>query len=127
MIEDIGNIITGAVPGSNEAKLLQTDTGIIWPLSHEWTVQSRWYYDIENQFTVEAFGGIQYESCCWALQAGARRYLIGSNEVITDRQYDSQLFFQFIFKGLAGIGSSPVSLLVDTIPGYNDKFSGGNF
>lgn len=125
--DESGNIITGAEPGTNEAKLLQTDTGVIVPLDHQWTMQGRWYYDIENQFTVEAFGGIEYESCCWALRAGARRYLVGSNEVITERQYDSQLFFQFIFKGLAGIGRSPVSLLVDTIPGYNDKFSGSNF
>ncbi len=125
--DESGNIITGAEPGTSEANLLQTDTGIIWPLDPNWSVQSRWYYDIQNQFTVEAFGGLAYESCCWGVQAGARRYLIGSNEVITERQYDSQVFFQFIFKGLAGIGSSPASLLVDTVPGYNDKFSGGNF
>jgi LPS-assembly protein len=127
MYDQSGNIITGAEPGSSEAELLQTDTGIVWPINREWSVQSRWYYDIPNQFTVEIFGGLQYESCCWAVQAGARRYLEGSNEVITERQYDSQLFFQFIFKGLAGFGSSPASLLVDTIPGYNDKFSGANF
>ncbi|MGA2654587.1 MAG: LPS assembly protein LptD [Gammaproteobacteria bacterium] len=125
--DESGNIVTGAEPGTSEAELLQTDIGIIWPINQQWSAQSRWYYDIENDFTVEIYGGLQYESCCWAIQAGARRYLEGSNEVITDRQYDYQLFFQFIFKGLAGIGTSPVSLLVDTIPGYNDKFSGANF
>ncbi|MFA6036896.1 MAG: LPS assembly protein LptD [Legionellales bacterium] len=125
--DESGNVVTGAEPGSSEAELLQTDTGIVVPINPQWSLQSRWYYDIQNQFTVEIFGGIEYESCCWAVQAGARRYLEGSNEVITERQYDSQLFFQFIFKGLAGIGSSPANLLVETIPGYNDKFSGGNW
>jgi LPS-assembly protein len=117
-----GNIITGAEPGSDEAKLLQTDTGVIIPLDQHLTLQSRWYYDIQNQFTVEIYGGIEYESCCWAVRAGARRYLEGSNAEIS-RQYDSQLFLQFIFKGLAGVGTNPSSLLVSSIPGYNDKFS----
>ncbi len=125
--DENGNDLTGPPPGTSEAQLLQTDTGIIWPLDPQWTVQGRWYYDIHNQFTVEAYGGLEYESCCWAIQAGARRYLLGSNEVITQRQYDYQLFLQFIFKGLAGVGVSPGSLLVDSIPGYNDKFNDGNF
>ncbi len=127
--DESGNNIgppVGPEPGTEDAKLLQTDTGVIWPINPNWSVLGRWYYDIQNQFTVEAFGGLEYESCCWGVRAGARRYLLGSNEVV-DRQYDSQLFLQFILKGLAGIGSSPVALLVDDIPGYNDRFEGGNF
>jgi LPS-assembly protein len=120
-----GNNITGAEPGTSEAALLQTDTGVVWPVNPNWSLLGRWYYDIQNQFTVESFGGVEYESCCWGIRAGARRYLVGSNEVITDRQYDSQLFLQFVLKGLAGVGSSPVGLLVDSIPGYNDRFEAG--
>lgn len=122
--DESGNIVTGAEPGTNEAKLLQSDIGAVVPLNAQWSLLGRWYYDIENDFTVEAFGGIEYESCCWGVRFGARRYLEGSNEFI-DRQYDSQLFLQFILKGLAGVGSNPVGLLVDGIPGYNDRFNAG--
>ena len=65
--------------------------------------------------TVEGFGGVEYESCCWAFRTVFRRYLSGTRTT-------NAIFFQLEFKGLAGVGRSTVDFLERSIPGYENDF-----
>ena len=50
-----------------------------------WNLLAGIEYDVTNRFSVESFGGVEYENCCWAVRVGTKRYLtINSNEMINN-------------------------------------------
>ncbi len=93
----------------------QTDLSMAWPIAQNWRFVGRWAYSLEQDKTVEAFGGVEYESCCWAFRTVIRRYLSGT-------QTTNGFFFQLEFKGLTGTGRSTVDFLERSIPGYENDF-----
>ena len=93
----------------------QTDMSMAWPIVRDWRFVGRWAYSLQQDKTVEAFGGIEYESCCWAFRTVIRRYLSGT-------QTSNAFFFQLEFKGLTGVGRSTVDFLERSIPGYENDF-----
>lgn len=93
----------------------QADASMAWPISGDWRFVGRWAYSLSQDKTVEAFGGLEYESCCWAFRTVIRRYLSGTE--LTDA-----FFLQIEFKGLTGIGRSTVDFLERSIPGYENDF-----
>lgn len=99
--------------------LEQTDVSWHWPLGVHWKMLGRWNYSLPNQTTLETFGGLEYESCCWAIRGIARRFL---NDVTSDN-YLNGFFLQLQLKGLGGIGSKRAdSFLEQSIPGYHNQF-----
>ena len=93
----------------------QTDLSMAWPMAKDWRFVGRWAYSLEQDKTVEGFGGVEYESCCWAFRTVFRRYLSGTRTT-------NAIFFQLEFKGLAGVGRSTVDFLERSIPGYENDF-----
>ena len=93
----------------------QTDMSMAWPIAQDWRFVGRWAYSLEQSATVETFGGVEYESCCWAFRSVIRRYLSGT-------QTTYAFFFQLELKGLTGTGSSTVDFLGRSIPGYQNEF-----
>jgi len=93
----------------------QTDMSVAWPIARDWRFVGRWAYSLEQDETLEAFGGVEYESCCWAFRTVVRRYLSGT-------QQTNAFFFQLEFKGLTGFGRSTVDFLERSIPGYENDF-----
>jgi LPS-assembly protein len=94
----------------------QTDVSFAWPVSRYWRAVGRWNFSLDNQRTVEAFSGFEYESCCWGLRVVGRRYLSSDNA-----EYTSGVFVQFVLKGLTSVGDAD-ALLGRSIPGYRDEF-----
>ncbi len=95
----------------------QTDISFKWPIKNNWSVVGRWNYAIPERRSLEIFGGVEYESCCWGVRAVARRFL--SN---IDGEFDTGVFLQMELKGLAGIGKKTVEFLKQQIPGYRSEF-----
>lgn len=93
----------------------QVDGSIAWPIARDWRFVGRWAYSLAQSTTVEAFGGIEFESCCWAFRTVIRRYLSGT-------QLTNGFFLQLEFKGLTGIGRATVDFLERSIPGYENDF-----
>ena len=93
----------------------QADTSMAWPIARDWRFVGRWAYSLQQDKTVEAFGGVEYESCCWAFRTVIRRYLSGT-------QMANSFFFQLEFKGLTGVGRGTVDFLERSIPGYENDF-----
>jgi LPS-assembly protein len=95
----------------------QTDISLAWPLATNWRLVARWNYALDAETTLEGFGGVEYESCCWALRTVLRRYVSGVGAQQTD-----SIFLQLEFKGLTGVGRSTVDFLERSIPGYENEF-----
>ncbi len=95
----------------------QSDISFRMPLDRQWSAVGRWNYAVPEGRSLELFGGVEYESCCWAFRAVARRFLTDANG-----EFDTGIFFQLELKGLAGIGKKTVNFLKEQIPGYRSGF-----
>lgn len=95
----------------------QSDISLRWPFRNNWSVVGRWNYAVPEGRSLELFGGIEYESCCWGVRAVARRFLTNING-----EFDTGIFLQMELKGLAGIGKKTVDFLKQQIPGYQSEF-----
>lgn len=90
------------------------DISAQWPLGGRWYGVGRVTRSLEEKRTTEALLGVEYVSrCgCWALRTAVHRFAINPNDV------NNALFFQLELTGLGGIGSSPMSLIRRSVPGY---------
>lgn len=115
----VRNVVRGVSIANNRnvTDIEQTDFSFLWPLTHQWNIIGRWNYALPEARTIDAFGGIEYESCCWAFRAVARRFL---TDVTGD--YNTGIFFQIELKGLAGVGQKTEDFLRENIPGYESEF-----
>ncbi|MDZ7668803.1 MAG: LPS assembly protein LptD [Gammaproteobacteria bacterium] len=105
----------------------QTDVSFNWPVSKHYSVVGRWNYDVVSGRTVEGFGGIEYNDCCWRIRVMARRFLdspTGRN--LDTAEADEGIFLQVVFKGLAGFGNKLESVLERGIRGYRAETANGN-
>lgn len=97
----------------NLTDIEQSDISFHWPLSQKWSMIGRWNYAIPEKRSLEIFGGVEYESCCWGFRAVARRFLTDINGT-----FDTGIFFQLELKGLSGLGRKTVDFLEQKVPGY---------
>ncbi|CAK0748746.1 LPS-assembly protein LptD [Gammaproteobacteria bacterium] len=93
--------------------LEQTDLSAVWPMGRQWRAVARWNYSIKDSQTLESFAGVRYDTCCWALQFVARRYVNLPGEAP-----QSDVMLQLELKGLANIGEKLDPLLTNSIFGY---------
>jgi LPS-assembly protein len=95
----------------------QTDISFRAPISNSISLLGRWNYSLENNRTLELVGGLEVDSCCWGLRLVGRRFIRN-----TEGDFDTGIFMQFEFKGLAGYGRGVGSFLRKSIPGYETYF-----
>ncbi|MEX2524165.1 MAG: LPS assembly protein LptD [Gammaproteobacteria bacterium] len=95
----------------------QTDVSFRWPINDQWSILGRWNYAIPEGRSLDLFGGIEYESCCWSTRFVARRFLANLNG-----DFQTGFFLQIQLKGLAGLGQQTVHFLRETIPGFRSHF-----
>jgi LPS-assembly protein len=66
----------------------------------------RWRYSRDDNRTLEALAGLEFQTCCWALRTAYRRYQFN-----TDQEYTTGIYLQLELKGLTRIGAGFESLL----------------
>lgn len=83
----------------------QIDVRARYPLTPELNLIGRFGYSFEDDTTLEVLGGIEYESCCWAIRASLRNY-------VNDRDQGKRtaFFVELHLKGLGSLGRGPYSL-----------------
>tara|TARA_Y100001970_G_scaffold208299_1_gene253830 strand:- start:7070 stop:9427 length:2358 start_codon:yes stop_codon:yes gene_type:complete len=117
------NALTGAFQRDPDSRIDQSDLSFMWPLNPQWSLIGRWQHDFDQDRTLEAFGGLEYDSCCWKLRV-INRYWVDYNEfesVATD-DANRGIFLQLVLKGLGSVSGNEVdSLLDDGIPGYRER------
>jgi LPS-assembly protein len=94
--------------------LEQADFSFLYPINPNWSVVGRYYHSILDDKPLEALAGVQWESCCLAVRALARRYL-------RNRTGDLNSSFQIEFelKGLGSAGQDTRRILRRAILGYD--------
>jgi LPS-assembly protein len=90
----------------------QTDISILWPLGESWHMVGRWYYSLQDNTTLEALGGLGYESCCWTVQ------LVGSSLIKDRDSRTNAIFLQVELKGLGRLVNTVDKALERGILGY---------
>lgn len=93
--------------------LEQADASVLIPLNPSWRLVGRWNYSMFDRRTLEAFAGIEHDSCCVAWRLLARRYVHN-----IDRDMSNALYFEVEFKGVGSIGQKTGDFLRRAILGY---------
>lgn len=83
-----------------ENLLEQTDAAVSLPLGSSWRVTGRSRYSLRDKATIDNLLGVEYSTCCWAIQTSYRRYIAN-----TRGDYDSGIYLQLNLKGLARLGN----------------------
>ena len=83
----------------------QVDARFRYPIGESVQLIGRVNYSFEDQDALELLGGIEYESCCWALTLTLREY-------VRDRQSEKRtaVFLVLHLKGLGSLGRQPYPL-----------------
>lgn len=122
-----GDYGTPGTPGyvKDYYKIQQHDFSVIWPIVPQWSAISRWQYDYNRNRTLEAFGGFEYDNCCWKLRL-INRYWVSydefSQEAPQNEKGDHGVFLQIVLKGLGGLtGAKAESFLDKGIQGYRQR------
>ena len=117
-------------PGSanyikNYYKIDQHDISTVWPIAQQWSVIARWQHDYSRNRTLEAFGGFEYDSCCWKLRV-INRYWVNYDETSLNPNLndgaDRGIFLQIVLKGLGAVTGNKVESFLDKgIQGYRER------
>jgi LPS-assembly protein len=91
----------------------QTDLSARWPINHQFHAVGRWNYSLLHNKTMEAFAGIEYDSCCWVSRFIVRNYRSDANS-----EGNLALFLQIELKGLTSLGDKIDQFLERGILGY---------
>lgn len=95
--------------------LEQIDVSSEWPLAPRWYGLARVNYSIEEKRPIETLAGAEYDAGCWQARAVMQRV----ETATANANY--AMYFQLELGGLASIGTSPMSLLKRSIPGYSSS------
>ncbi|MDQ2068769.1 LPS-assembly protein LptD [Natronospira bacteriovora] len=94
-------------------RLDQVDFSFAWPITDRIRAFGRWNHSLQDDETLERFGGLEYESCCWALRFTTRRHIYNR-----DGDVDRSFMIQLELKGLGGVGQTVDDFLDESIMGY---------
>jgi len=92
--------------------LEQMDTSVQWPIAGNWHGVARANYSLKDEKILAGLAGFEYNACCWALRVVVQRLTTATNTTTT------AFFVQLELKGLMGIGTNPLQVLQQSIPGY---------
>ena len=94
--------------------LEQADFSFLYPLSPTWSLVGRYYHSLQDHKLLEAIGGVQWDSCCLAVRALARRYVRNR-----EGEVDNAIQVEFVLKGLGSAGQDTERTLRRAILGYH--------
>jgi LPS-assembly protein len=99
-------------PLSNRAQVDQIDIAGQWPISGPWSAVGRYNWSLKDKQLLEAIGGLEYNTGCWAVRAVAQRLEATSGTPSTT------FFLQLELTDFGSVGTTPVGLLRRSIAGY---------
>lgn len=102
-----GNSYTVTSPG-----LRQVNISGQWPLSSRWSAVGQWSYSFLDRRLLSGIAGLEYNQDCWTLRMVAHSFTIGS------QQSSTGVFLQIELNELLKVGSDPLTLLKQSVPGY---------
>ncbi len=118
-----GNVLQVGTDPIEASALHQATIAGAWPLSEHWSGLGAYSYNISKNYSMMAFLGMQYDTCCWALRLmGGRAFQSLSPDTLLP-QYNNNIYLQIMLKGLGSVASSdPASIITSYLPGYQNMF-----
>jgi LPS-assembly protein len=101
-------------PSNNTDQLKQADLSFLYPINPRWSIVGRYYYSMLDHKPLEIIGGVQWDSCCLAVRALARRYVRNR-----EGEMNNAVQVEFVLKGLGSAGQDTERTLRRAILGYN--------
>ncbi len=96
--------------------LKQISASTAFEITNELRVLGQWNYDIQNKFSNEALLGLEHQGCCTAFRVSWVMFMLPNAGY---RQYNSGIYFQFVFKGFSSVGHRDMGRTLEkSIPGY---------
>ena len=93
----------------------QIDVSAQWPLGARWYGMARYNYSFQDNKLVEGLAGVEYNAGCWVARAVFQRLATKEN------QSTDALFFQLELNGMGRLGSNPLDVLKQSVPGYRSS------
>ncbi|MCL1141907.1 LPS assembly protein LptD [Shewanella gaetbuli] len=104
---------------NDRVNISQAGVRTSWPIRDDLYFVGNWYYDLNEDRSIETYTGFQYESCCWAVRL-SYHYRIKTNydddlsESIDGREeFEKGVYLNFVIKGLGGSGPLGVEDMLD--------------
>lgn len=119
-----GNVQSGIQTNNATNNLKLTDFSFAWPVIHDVSAVGRWSQDWNANHFQNLLYGLQYDTCCWAVQMVGGRALTAITPTST-AQYNSEFYIQFALKGLGNIENGNATGLLSSISGYKPQFGQG--
>lgn len=118
-----GDILSGVSTIDSANNLKVTDISAAWPLYPNVRVVGRWGQNWNRQHLQNLLYGLQYDTCCWAVQLVGGRTFTTFDTNTNRPKYNTEAYIQFSLKGLGDFGSGNPAGMLNNIPGYNTQFS----
>ncbi|MEO6967107.1 MAG: LPS assembly protein LptD [Rhodanobacteraceae bacterium] len=93
--------------------LEQVDASSEFPINDRWKLVGRYDYSLRDKKVVDAFAGVEWDSCCTAARVLVRRYVRDFHGDV-----NNAIFFEVEFKGLGAYGQKTEDFLHHAILGY---------
>jgi LPS-assembly protein len=108
---------------SSKFNLSEPTMSVVWPLMSHLNFVGSWSYSWNQSHSLSYFSGVQYDSCCWAVQTVFARNYNGLDS-FGNPQFTTGVYIQLVFKGLAKVATNdPTALLLNNIPNYKNNFA----
>ncbi|MEQ5756685.1 MULTISPECIES: LPS assembly protein LptD [unclassified Providencia] len=78
----------------------QVGAVVSWPLSERWGFVGSYYYDTKQQQPASQLVGLQYNTCCWAVNLGYERKIVGWQKEKFSSEYDNKWSINVELRGL---------------------------
>lgn len=91
----------------------QVDATAAIPINERWRLIGRWNYELDNSRTLEAFAGVEFESCCYAVRTLVRHFVRNA-----EGDTNNAIFIELELKGLGSLGRDTGDFLRRSIRGY---------
>ncbi len=100
-------------PGYNQG-ISQAGVIASWPIADRWAVVGAYYYDTRAKQAADQLLGVQYSTCCWAVNFGYERKITSWDYTSSKSQYDKSIGFNIELRGLSSNQSLGTAQMLTT-------------
>ena len=118
-----GNLPPTANGGVQNTALHQATVAFAQPFSDRWSTLGAYSYNVSKGYSMLGLLGMQYDNCCWAMRFMGGRTFMSLSTNSLQPQYNNNVYFQVLLKGLGTVAySNPSSVVRSYLPTYKDLF-----
>ncbi|HEY0664954.1 MAG TPA: LPS-assembly protein LptD [Gallionella sp.] len=92
--------------------LRQVDLSAQWPIFSRWHGVGRWNYSFPDSRILDSSAGLEYNQDCWTVRMVVQHFATAT------QQTNTSFFVQLELNDFIKVGSDPLGLLKQSVPGY---------